>query len=1011
MSGRSWLERPVAALCLLLALSALAAALLSSDRSGKKRSIGGPSYAVTIRHYGVEGREMERAVGIPLEDALYGIRGVSSVSMVSENGKVRALVRFRAPTAGAYEAVRDAAERVYGTLPRSVQRPEFSSSDDSRIPLWSAAVFARAGTQEGESAGLFLERRVKPALERIDGAGEVEISGTGLVEITVALDGEAAAARFLDAAAVAAALASDDLLLPGGALREGEGELLISVDGRYADLRDLAAARIPLRSGGSASLSDVAALSEGEREPDIRARLDGNPAAVVSVMGASGADMRALSDAIRRELDALSHLPLEFLVLSDRGAEEAAAANSVFSAALQGALAVALVGALLSYRAGAGSRRRRLTSALVGAAAVPCIALLSAALLAASGFPIDRMVLAGLAAGLGAAVDAAILGTERLLPCRTAAQARAALASLAPSLLSGTATTVVVLLPLASLDGLSGSVNSVASAVGACSVVSLFAALVLLPPLLLSGAAAGAASPSRPKRSRRRLEALARLTALPCAAGVRRPWIFPLSAFLLSFAGILALLAAGADVSTLSSEDTVYAQAEFPGGLCSEAVDAALAEYAAALRRMEGIRGVQTGARVGSGSILISFDPKRLSAPEVAAAARDQKIPGAFVYLSEAPGRERVWTITVAGEDDRLCRTLAEELAGRAADNRRVREAVLHFKDGSERLLLKSDREKSAQVGHLFSRSADLLRRAVHGPPAYKRLSSRGETDVRIRGLRKAVSGPRELRSFPLPVAEGTVRADAVMNFSAEREISGLRREDRRRVASFSVRTAPLDPRRLRDELMPALTAKLPQGYSVEFDREALRRAEALSGIALRFLLAVLLCYMAVAAASESFTIPLAVLSVLPPSLAVPALFVTAAGYPVDASLACAFVAVAGMAVNASVLTAEELRRALFRASVAGFPTLYRALRRRLGALFATSATTVAGALPFLALGGAANAVVRSLALVTALGVGASFFCSLTLLPSLAVLQPSLFRTFSGSACAGSETTDEGKKP
>jgi len=63
--------------------------------------------------------------------------------------------------------------------------------------------------------------------------------------------------------------------------------------------------------------------------------------------------------------------------------------------------------------------------------------------------------------------------------------------------------------------------------------------------------------------------------------------------------------------------------------------------------------------------------------------------------------------------------------------------------------------------------------------------------------------------------------------------------------------------------------------------------------------------------------------------------------------------------------------------------SVYRLLRGRLPALLATTGTTIAGALPFLFLREGNNALVRILALVTVLGVAFSFFCSLTLVPSL----------------------------
>jgi Cu/Ag efflux pump CusA len=114
----------------------------------------------------------------------------------------------------------------------------------------------------------------------------------------------------------------------------------------------------------------------------------------------------------------------------------------------------------------------------------------------------------------------------------------------------------------------------------------------------------------------------------------------------------------------------------------------------------------------------------------------------------------------------------------------------------------------------------------------------------------------------------------------------------------------------------------------------------------------------------------------------------------VNSAAACAFIAVSGMAVNAAVLTADSLRRSLRGASSYSGFVLYRALRGRLPVLLSTTITTVAGAVPFLFLADGGTEILRSLAAVTALGVGASCLCSVTMLPAMAVLLPGLFRVF-----------------
>jgi multidrug efflux pump subunit AcrB len=169
--------------------------------------------------------------------------------------------------------------------------------------------------------------------------------------------------------------------------------------------------------------------------------------------------------------------------------------------------------------------------------------------------------------------------------------------------------------------------------------------------------------------------------------------------------------------------------------------------------------------------------------------------------------------------------------------------------------------------------------------------------------------------------------------------------------------------------------------------------SDRLRGIAWSFVVAACLSYMVMAALTESFGVPIAVLSALVPSLAVPALVVLASRVQLDSSIACSFVAVSGMAVNASVLTVDEWRLGTRRRADSAYE-LYALVRARVGSLAATCGTSVAGAVPFLFLREEAGSLVKSLALVAAAGTGASFFVAVVVVPALVKAAPGLFSAF-----------------
>jgi len=789
-------------------------------------------------------------------------------------------------------------------------------------------------------------------------------------------------------AAVADALARADMVAPAGCAEIGGLETSILADGRYLRGEDLGNAFVASGDGAPVRLSSFARIASGERKPEALSRVDGLEAATVAVKAGGNANLAALSRDIADEIAALSaEYGIRFRVLRDVGADVGRSLRSTLSAAIQGAIAVAVAAALLVGRSGGSGNVRR--ARLVAVAAVPIILIVSAAELTLAGLNLDAYALSGLAVGLGASVDSVLLSAERLARSDSIGRGRAAMRELAPSLVSGAATTLVALVPLAGLDFMSKGMASVAAAIAAVNVTALLLAVAIMPPLVLGGAVAPTGYPTGRAIPFARLgnRMLAR-NAILCA---ERPWI-PLSvAAALSVAGLAAVLSLPLSLEADDEDDGVYVHVEFEPGLAVDVVDERLVGYAVSLAAMDGATSVHATSRRGSGTVLVSFDRDKVGGADVAAAARCLAVPGGMVWIPEAGPRERSWEVSVFGDDDVECRRIAIAAAEASASLPFVLGAVLNFKEGPEEVVSRPDRERSASLGVAFSRAADGIRRGVHGPVAYKRIGADGESDVRVTAPRDS-----DVASMMIRTASGYARADTLMSIGRERDVQRIHRRDRRRTASFTIRASPLDPReagRLVDEALASI--ERPSGYSIEFDADAVEKAERLAGTGVAFALAAALAYMATAAVSESFGAPLAVMSALPPSLAVPAVLLALSGSPMAAASACAFVAVSGMTVNASVLTVEERRSggAAKGSGRAGAPELYRITRNRIAALAATSGTSVAGALPFLFL--SESAVGRSLAFVSAAGSAAAFFVALTVIPALAAAAPGLFDSFS----------------
>ncbi|MDR2542662.1 MAG: efflux RND transporter permease subunit [Treponema sp.] len=991
----SWLERKKASLCILAGICAVSLFVIINSGETIKQSTGG-SYVIRIKHYGIDAAEMERSITIPLEDAFFLIPGIMSVQSSSVNSLSSVFVRFKPGTKGRYEAVRDAAQRVYETLPSSAQRPEILSSNNSIVPVWSASVIADNKMEDVNEivlAAEMLEKIVKPRLESLEGAGEVLVSGAGLKEIFIIFDQEKLSLLGLQPMSAASILAMNDSIFSGGSILMQNRETIISVDGRYGKINSLEPdslekALIPLGDGRFVELSEIALITGQEREPDILSRLNGRRTASIAIMGRYGADLRKLSVDINRELSSLS-LPLEFTVLSDLGAEEAAAFRSVLIAALLGAIMVAIVSFLLN------KNKHLNISGFFCALAIPLICLISAAILGIFGFSLDRLLLAGIAAGIGVAIDAVILCSERLRKCINYNCASAEISSLTRPLLAGAATTVAALIPLTAIDDSGAKI--IANAIIVVTITTFILSLSLLPPLLLWNVDK---KPQKTKQtgqlSKRLSHQSSRILAATVRFSARYPVVVLAASLIITVSAVIMLFAKGVDTGSFGSEDSVFAQVEFSGGLLTEEVDRLLAVYSRQLLDHAGIVNIEAGSRTGSGSLLISFDPKQRNAHSVRDLARHISIPGGFIFFHENSAKDRYWEIFIYGDEDQKCRELAEELAIICADFTLINDVVLNFKQGSKKMVLLPNREKFAESNISFSAASSMARLGVYGPVAYKRLNADGEMDVRIRtadGKQNAVKRQSREGLQNILVSKSnediniSLSLNSLMDIREETEPSSIRRYNRRRYASITISTKPMDPRRVKQELIHMFRKlDLPPGYSIEFDPQAIKESESISATVISLIMAIIFCYMIIASINESFSVPLLVLSAIPPSLAIPAIWLVLTGSSYNLIIACAFIAVSGMTINASVLCVDSILLKVQTENKKTILNVYLALRRKMPALLATTGTTIIGAIPFLFLTEGANTLIRTLSLVSALGIACSFICSITIIPSILFL-------------------------
>ncbi|HUI70562.1 MAG TPA: efflux RND transporter permease subunit, partial [Spirochaetia bacterium] len=465
-------RRSVASATGLLIVLIVSGAVIAGTRLGPSGGEEGAAFSVIVEHFGVGASEIERTITRPLEDAVGTLPGLKNLRSVSEYGssRITTFMRSGANSRETYLQLRDAVDRVYGELPGSVQRPRILSAGEETRPVFIASV--RCPSMQLADLATILEKELKPSLERIEGASEVEVGGGSPREIHVELDEGRASRAGLDAASVARAIQSSEVLAPLGTVRQGGNELSVVLSGRLGDLAALRALHVP-SAGGSIALNSLAKVEYAARERDEISRVNGTENAVLAVKSTGGANLIELSHAIRGESKRWEKRGLAFDVILDAGAELEKSLRSILEAIL---FAVLVSAATLPIFI-SGARR-----ILVLSASILVIGLTSAAAISAAGFSLDTYILSGLAIGIGTMIDTGIIIAGRALPGVSRDAYFADVERIIPALLSSTLTALIVLVPLLALDFGGGGIREVSLSLAALMGISFVLSCLFLPP-------------------------------------------------------------------------------------------------------------------------------------------------------------------------------------------------------------------------------------------------------------------------------------------------------------------------------------------------------------------------------------------------------------------------------------------------------------------------------------------------------------------------------------------------
>ena len=491
--SRYFIDRPI--LAAVLSIVILIAGLVSMGRLpvGEYPEVTPPSIVVRAIYPGANPRVLSETVAGPIEEQINGVENMLYMSSQSTSDGVLTLtVTFALGTDPdlAQVQVQNRVSQALPRLPEEVRQLGVTTVKSSPDIALVVHLVSPGGEYDVTYLRNYAVLQVKDALARVPGAGQVEVFGAGDYAMRVWIDPEKAAARGLAAGDIVQSIRDQNVQVAAGVVgappmpEAVDYQLNVNARGRLASVEEFG--NIIVRTGAAGELTrlrDVARIEMGSGDYALRSMLDNEPAVAIVIFQAPGSNALELAAGIRARMDEASlNFPkgIEHTIVYDPTVFVDQSIHEVVKTLLEATLLVVIVVVLFlqTWRA-----------SVIPLLAVPVSIIGTLAFMLAFGFSINTLSLFGLVLAVGIVVDDAIVVVENVernieLGMSPREASYKAMGEVSGPIIAIALVLCAVFVPIAFISGLTGQFyRQFALTIAFSTVISAFNSLTLSPAL------------------------------------------------------------------------------------------------------------------------------------------------------------------------------------------------------------------------------------------------------------------------------------------------------------------------------------------------------------------------------------------------------------------------------------------------------------------------------------------------------------------------------------------------
>lgn len=296
------IEKPITTALIFVAIVVLGLFSLTRLPIDQMPEMDPPYITVMTTYAGANASELETNVTKIIENSLNSVDGLKNLTSVSKDNISVVTMEFEwgSNLDEALNDIRSYVDLLYDNLPDGVSRPTILKLNSSAMPI---LVYGFTAKESYSGLDRIIEDNITNELNRIDGIGNIGVSGAPERYIYIDLDAKQMDAYGLTVEAVGNAISTNNSDLASGTVKMGKEQYQMRVKGEFVESSEINDIVVATIAGKPIFVRDLATVRDTIKDLSLDEKINGQDGARLTIAKQSGANTVAIAKQVKKEME------------------------------------------------------------------------------------------------------------------------------------------------------------------------------------------------------------------------------------------------------------------------------------------------------------------------------------------------------------------------------------------------------------------------------------------------------------------------------------------------------------------------------------------------------------------------------------------------------------------------------------------------------------------------------------------------------------------------------------